>query len=322
MSDTALPNGETSLDKVKESGSNTNIEEISEKVHNEELEDEHVQEQKETDDAASTQIENNTETEINEFEDQDIEIHNENEEIDNTVANLPPDQNSEEKDQKEVEKETTEQEVIEDEQIMEEPPPDPTAPLNLNDSSEALKPPFELNPEQIVEVENLWELFQNYTPVYTDINNYITEKELVYLLKSLLLMTYTEEQLQELIAFCVRPPHPKGHINYDQFLRMVTIRQRDLPIEEELRSALQVLDPEKTGQIEREHLKEVLRKLGNKMPEKLLENFVKEVDMSNDGKIGIEDVVGTMGIDLNKEDLLILMSSLNPKEPEEATENA
>ncbi|CAH2237207.1 uncharacterized protein LOC120623741 [Pararge aegeria] len=213
------------------------------------------------------------------------------------------------------------EEQLEEEEYVEPPPPDPAAPFDFSDSSEAIKPKFELRPEQTAEVEQLWEVFQNYTPAYTDIHEYITEKELVYMLKALLLMTYTPEQLQELIAFCVRPPHPQGHINYDQFLKMVTLRQRDFPIEEELRAALKVLDPDNAGTIDREYFKEILAKQGHKMPPKNLENLVKEVDISNDGTIGIEDVIGTMCIDLNKEDLMMLRAAIFPEEqPVEDTE--
>jgi hypothetical protein len=123
--------------------------------------------------------------------------------------------------------EKLDEEVVEEEEgFVEEPPPDPAAPYDFSDSKEALKEPFELRPYQLAEVEQLWELYQNYTPVYTDIDAYITEKELVYMLKALLIMTYTPEQMQELIEYCVRPPHPQGHITYEQFLKMVTMRQR------------------------------------------------------------------------------------------------
>ncbi|CAH3993631.1 unnamed protein product [Pieris brassicae] len=213
-----------------------------------------------------------------------------------------------------------EEEVEEEEGYVEEPPPDPTAAYDLTDSKEALKPPFELRPEQLAEVEQLWDFYQNCTPAYADLDGYITEKELVYMLKCLMLMTVTPEQLQELIVFCVRPPHPQGHIIFEQFLKMVTIRQRDFPVEEELRTALQVMDPGRTGTIDREFLKETLSKLGYKMPQKQLDNLIKEVDMSNDGTIGIEDVVGTMCIDLNKEDLLMLMASLQPPEEQAPAE--
>ncbi|XP_050672697.1 uncharacterized protein LOC126970657 [Leptidea sinapis] len=212
--------------------------------------------------------------------------------------------------------------VEEEEQYVEEPPPDPAAPYDLSDSKEALREPFELRPDQEAEVEQLWDFFQNYTPAYTDIKDYITEKELVYMLKALMLMTYTPEQLQELIAYVVRPSHPLGHINYEQFLRIVYMRQRDFSAEDELRSALQVMDPDRTGSVDREYLKDVLLKLGHKMPQKQLDNLIKEVDLSNDGTIGIEDVVGTMGIDLNKEDLILLRQSLQPPdENAEATED-
>ncbi|XP_047023236.1 protein Ycf2-like [Helicoverpa zea] len=205
-----------------------------------------------------------------------------------------------------------EEEVEEEQQYVEEPPPDPAAPYGFSDSKEALKAPFSLRPDQLAEVEQLWEIYQNYTPAYADLDGFITEKELVYMLKSLLLMTYTVEQLQELVAYCCRPPHAKGHIFYDQFLKMVTIRQRDFPIEEEIRSALQFFDPEKTGIIDREYLKEILSKQGSKMGARQLDNLIKEVDMSNDGTIGIEDVVGTMCIDLNKEDLQLLRAAVYP----------
>ncbi|CAG9792095.1 unnamed protein product [Diatraea saccharalis] len=226
----------------------------------------------------------------------------------------------EETEEKKEEAQPAEEVVEEEEGYVEEPPPDPTAPYNLSDSKEALKEPFELRPDQIAEVEQLWELYQNYTPVYTDIDGYITEKELVYMLKALLLMTYTPEQLQELIEYCVRPPHPQGHITYEQFLKMVTLRQRDFPVEDELRSALQVLDPDRTGSMDREQLKELLATKGHKMIEKQLNNLMKEVDISNDGTIGVEDVVGTMCIDLNKEDIQMLLASLNPNPPEETQE--
>lgn len=227
------------------------------------------------------------------------------------------------KEEKEEEPQTViEEEAKEEEGFVEEPPPDPAAPFDFSDSKEALKEPFELRPDQVIEVEMLWDLYQNYTPAYTNIDGYITEKELIYMLKAILLMTYTPEQLQELIAYCVRPPHPNGHILFDQFIKMVTIRQRDFPIEDELRSSLQVLDPDKTGSIDREFLKEVLAKLGHKMPQKQLDNLIKEVDMSNDGTIGIEDVVGTMCIDLNKEDLIMLMNAIfPPDEPAPVEEN-
>ncbi|XP_026765341.2 uncharacterized protein LOC113523551 [Galleria mellonella] len=223
-------------------------------------------------------------------------------------------------DQEKEEEKPSEEKVVEEERYAEEPPPDPTAPYNFSNSKEALREPFELRPDQLAEVEQLWDLYQNYTPAYTDIDNYITEKELVYMLKSILLMTVTQEQLQELIDFCVRPPHPQGHITFQQFLKVVTIRQRDFPIEEELRSALQVFDPDGTGSIDREYFKEVLAKQGYNMPQKQLDNLIKEVDMSNDGTIGIDDVVGTMCIDLNKEDLMMLMASINPNTTDEPPE--
>ncbi|XP_063380375.1 uncharacterized protein LOC134666997 [Cydia fagiglandana] len=196
--------------------------------------------------------------------------------------------------------------VEEEEQYVEEPPPDPAAPYNLTDSQEALKPKFELRPDQLAEVEQLWALYQDYTPAYADLDNFITEKELVYMLKCLILLPVTPEQLQELIEFCVRPPHPEGHINFDQFVKIVTLRQRNIVIEEELRCALKVFDRDNTGEISREELREVLATQGHKLPQKLLENLIKEVDMSNDGTLGLEDIVGTMCIDLNTDDLAML----------------
>ncbi|CAD0198730.1 unnamed protein product [Chrysodeixis includens] len=206
----------------------------------------------------------------------------------------------------------SEEMVEEEEAYVEEPPPDPAAPYDFSDSKEALKAPFQLRPDQLAEVEQIWEMYQNYTPAYSDLDGFVTEKELVYMLKCLLLMTYTAEQLQELITYCCRPPHSKGHIFYEQFLKMVTMRQRDFPIEEEIRGALQVYDPDKTGIIERDHFREILQKHGHKMSAKNVDNLIKEVDMSNDGTIGIEDVVGTMCLDLNKDDLLMLRAAVYP----------
>lgn len=213
-----------------------------------------------------------------------------------------------------------EEQVEEEEQYVEEPPPDPAAPYDFSDSKEALKAPFELRPDQLAEVEQLWEMFQNHTPAYAELDGFITEKELVFLLKSLLIMTYTVEQLQELITYCCRPPNAEGHIFYEQFLKMVTIRQRDFPIEEEIRASLQVYDPEKTGLLDREYLRDTLTKQGSKMSAKMVDNLIKEVDISNDGTINLEDVVATMCIDLNKEDLQILRAAAYPKGPDDTEE--
>ncbi|XP_063636337.1 uncharacterized protein LOC134806862 [Cydia splendana] len=224
-----------------------------------------------------------------------------------------------------IEAERTEEEkpeepqVEEEEQYVEEPPPDPAAPYNLTDSQEALKPKFELRPDQLAEVEQLWALYQDHTPAYSDLDNFITEKELIYMLKCLILLPVTPEQLQELIEFCVRPPHPEGHINFDQFVKIVTLRQRNIVIEEELRCALKVFDRGNTGEISREELKEVLATQGHKFPQKYLDSLIKEVDMSNDGILGVEDIVGTMCIDLNPDDLIMLRNIVYPSGEQPAT---
>lgn len=203
------------------------------------------------------------------------------------------------------------EEMVEEEGYVEEPPPDPAAPYNFTDSKEALKEPFELRPDQMAEVEQLWETYQNYTPAYTDINGYITVKELCYLLRCLLIYPFTEEQLYELIDFAVRPPHPDGHITFDQFVRIVKLRLRDFPQEEELRLALQVFDPEKSGILDRDNLKDCLINKGNKASEKVVMSLVKEVDLTNDGTLGVEDIVGTMAIDMNRDDIILMQSTLN-----------
>lgn len=207
----------------------------------------------------------------------------------------------------------TEGELLgEEEQIFEEPPPDPAAPYNLSDFNEALKLPFELRPDQLMEVEQLWEMFQDYTPAYSNLDQFITPKELVYMLKALLLMTYTPEQMLEMIDYCVRPPHPKGHINYEQFLKIVTMRQRDFVMEEQIRQALGVFDPTHSGVVSREEVKTVMITLGIKMPSKTVDHFIKEVDITGDGELSIEDIISTMCIDLNQDDLQMLRDQVYP----------
>ncbi|KAJ2950489.1 hypothetical protein O0L34_g8733 [Tuta absoluta] len=209
----------------------------------------------------------------------------------------------------EDEKKIDEEELVE-EGIEEEEEVDPNAPYNLSDESEAKKAPFSLDEEQMTEIQEIWDSFQAYTPAYTDIDQYVTPKELVYMLKALNLHTHTPEQMMELIEFCVRPPHPDNHVNFEQFLWIVTIRQRDMPIEEEVRLALITFDPGNTGIIDREYLREILRDHGKKM--KTVDLFIREVDMSNDGLLGLEDIVGTICIDLNRDDIEQLLLKIYP----------
>lgn len=212
----------------------------------------------------------------------------------------------------EKKKEIEEEELLGEEEGYVEEVIDPAAPFALTDSKEALKAPFELRPDQLEEVKALWDSYQDYTPAYTDLKDYVTEVEMVYMLKCLNLQTYTPEQMFELMEFCTRPPHPEHHVEYPHFLHMITIRQRDMPVEEELRLALEVLDPDHDGIIDREFFRETLSEHGFKMSSKLLDTFIKEVDVSNDGTIGLEDVVGTVCIDLNREDIIMLQNQINP----------
>lgn len=216
--------------------------------------------------------------------------------------------------EKEPEKkiEIQEEEMLGEEEGYVEEVIDPAAPFALTDSKEALKAPFELRPDQLEEVKELWDIYQDYTPAYTELKDYVTEVEMVYMLKCLNLQTFTPEQMFELMEFCTRPPHPEHHVEYPHFLHMVTIRQRDMPVEEELRLALEVLDKDNDGIIDRDFFREVLGEHGFKMNAKMLDAFIKEVDVSNDGTIGLEDVVGTVCIDLNRDDIILLQNQINP----------
>lgn len=233
---------------------------------------------------------------------------------DEKVHEFGEEQHLEEELEEEIKEAEKDAEMVEEEYQYVEEVIDPAAPFNFCDSDEALKKPFQLKPDQLAEVEQLWQLFQDHTPAYNNLDGFITPKELVYMLKSIMLMTYTEEQMFELIDFCVRPPHPKGHINFDQFVKIVTLRKRDFPLEDELRACLEIMDPEKTGMVDREYLKEVVGTMGYKMPSKMLENLIKEVDMSNDGTIGIDDVIGTIMMDLNRDDINMLKTLIYPDE--------
>lgn len=212
----------------------------------------------------------------------------------------------------EVKKEIEEEELLGEEEGFVEEVIDPAAPFALTDSKEALKAPFELRPEQLEEVKELWQIYQDYTPAYAELKDYVTEVEMVYMLKCLNLQTFTPEQMFELMEFCTRPPHPEHHVEFPHFLHMITIRQRDMPIEEELRLALEVLDSDHDGIIDREFFREVMAEHGFKMNAKMLDTFIKEVDVSNDGTIGVEDVVGTVCIDLNRDDIIMLQNQINP----------
>ncbi|WAR16655.1 CALM-like protein [Mya arenaria] len=80
-----------------------------------------------------------------------------------------------------------------------------------------------------------------------------------------------------------------GSIDYDEFKKYIIekgiLKTLADEVCYEMQDAFNVFDRDKDGYIDKEELKRVLTQVGDRMPEELADEFIKEADINGDGKI-------------------------------------
>lgn len=100
----------------------------------------------------------------------------------------------------------------------------------------------------------------------------------------------TEAELHEMIAEV--DPEGAGTLSLDAFLMLVSKRQKDLDVEEDILDAFRVFDKDGNGFISNVELRYILSNLGEKLMEgEDLEEMIKEAECNDDGQINYEEFV-------------------------------
>lgn len=100
----------------------------------------------------------------------------------------------------------------------------------------------------------------------------------------------SQHKLQEMINE-VQENEDDDEITFEQFLKMVRKRMKDVDTEEELIEAFKFFDTEGTGLIQVEELKQMMLNLGETLDPEELEEVIMEADEDNDGYVNYEEFV-------------------------------
>lgn len=133
-----------------------------------------------------------------------------------------------------------------------------------------------LTEEQIADCQDLFELFDR------DQDGLVATKDIRLMLRALAQFP-NELELKSIIKAI--DPEDIGHIDFEAFLEIVAYHTKETFTEDEIKECFKVFDPQGRGYITEEELSDVLTNLGERFTEDELEQFMREADFHNDGKI-------------------------------------
>ena len=149
------------------------------------------------------------------------------------------------------------------------------------------------------EIKNLKEAFQS---IDTDNSGMISFNELEIAMKYL---GYKEPEEEILRIMNTMHLQPDDEINYTEFIA-ATLDKKFYLSKEKLWSAFRYFDIDNTGFITLSNLKEAMARAGRKINESELEEWIREIDSSKDGKISYDEFFEMM-----KSEKVETMKSLN-----------
>jgi calmodulin len=118
----------------------------------------------------------------------------------------------------------------------------------------------------------------------------ITVSELALVMRSLN-MKPTEILLNEIISEWDKDKSDR--INFEEFVKLMKARPKDVDIQEEIINAFRVFDRDGSGFISTHELKNIIISLGEGLSEEEIDAMILEADIDGDGYINYEEFVMT-----------------------------
>jgi len=141
----------------------------------------------------------------------------------------------------------------------------------------------EMTDEQIASMREAFSLFD------TDGDGKIAASELGILMRSLG-GNPTQAQLKEITT----TEQLTSPFDFPRFLDLMKKHLNPEPFDRQLRDAFRVLDKEGTGTVSVKELRHVLTSIGEKLEPAEFDEWIREVEVGNDGNIKYEDFIQRM----------------------------
>jgi len=133
------------------------------------------------------------------------------------------------------------------------------------------------------------ELAEAFAMFDKDNSGSISSSELATILKNLN-QNYSDEDITKMVRQV--DADGNGEIDFDEFVGLM-LNAKSSP-EDELKQAFNVFDANKSGKIDKNELRQVLKQLGWSGDEDLLSEMMKLADVNGDGEIDYEEFVKMM----------------------------
>lgn len=103
----------------------------------------------------------------------------------------------------------------------------------------------------------------------------------------------TRKEAEMMIQDC--NPAQKGYVTKSEFKKLFEDRQADIEQQiKEISDAFEVFDKDNSGTISADEIRAVLKKCGEDLDDKELDEMLRRVDVDGDGKISIEEFAAVM----------------------------
>lgn len=103
----------------------------------------------------------------------------------------------------------------------------------------------------------------------------------------------TRKEAEMMIQDC--NPAQKGYVTKSEFKKLFEDRQADIEQQiREISDAFKVFDKDNSGTISADEIRAVLKKCGEDLDDKELDEMLRRVDVDGDGKISIEEFAAVM----------------------------
>jgi Ca2+-binding EF-hand superfamily protein len=101
--------------------------------------------------------------------------------------------------------------------------------------------------------------------------------------------TPTAEELEDMIRAV--DLNGDGEIDFDEFIGLMRLRmdERQRDPEEDLRDAFNMFDADRSGYIDRDEVRLLMKKLAQTLTEEEIDAIMEEVDTDGDGEISFEE---------------------------------